>query len=158
MRIRPILAVIAVTALAACASQTDKTVREEGLSPKLVADQGERIAPGKCRIVGTVVAIDPSLESGGPCSKAPCRAVVRVDSILGYGSAFGNPLALQAQIPVRFAFTLERTSKDLFPNMTDQYPGLAIGSRFQTDIESAVEMQSAGGRSSYTVYGYKRLN
>jgi hypothetical protein len=158
MRIRLFFVAMALAGLAACASQTDKSVRQETQKLRPISEQGERIAPGKCRIVGTIVAIDSTMEATGPCSKAPCRAVVRVDSVLGYGSAFGNPVALQGQIPVRFAFTLAPTTKDLFPNMTDRFPGLALGSRFQTDLESAVEMKSTGGRPWYLVYDYRRLN
>jgi hypothetical protein len=157
MRIRPFLAIVVLTGLAACASQSDKSVRDEGQKPRPIAAQGERIAPGKCRMVGTLTSIDTTLEATGPCSKAPCRATVRVDSVLGYGSAFGAPVAVAAQIAVHFAFTVAPTTSDLFPNMTERLPGLQVGSKFQTDIESRLEMGSTGNRPTYLIYDYKIL-
>jgi len=154
MRIQPMIAAVALVGLSACASQTEQSVRDENQNPGQIIAQGERIAPGKCRVLCTVVAIDSSLEASGPCAKAPCRAVVRVDSILGYGSAFGNPIAVRGEIPVRFAFTLAPTTNDLFPSMTEHLPGLALGSKFRTDLESRIQMKNSGGLPSYEVYGY----
>ncbi len=160
MILRRYIPILAMIGLLACAAQTDKSVRGEDQRQKLrpIAEQQTRIAPGKCRIIGTLMAIDSTMEDSGPCSKAPCRATVRVDSVLGYGSAFGNPVSLNARIAVRFAFTVAPTTKDLFPNMTNRLPGLQVGSTFQTDLESQIEMRSAGTQSWYLVYDYKRLN
>ena len=160
MMLRRYVPFLALTGLLACSAQTDKSVRGEDQQqkPGLITEQHNQIAPGKCRIVGTLVAIDSAMEQSGPCSKAPCRAIVRIDSILGYGSAFGSPLALNKQIAIRFGFTLAPTTKELFPNMTNRLPGLEIGSKFQSDLESQNEMRSAGTQSWYLVYDYKRLN
>ncbi len=158
MNTKPWMMVAPLALLAACGTQSDKAVREDAQKHALVSNQGESIPPGKCRIVGTIIAIDSTLEGNGPCSKAPCRALVRVDSILGYGSAFRNPLPLHGQVSVRFAWTLAPTTEDLFPNMTDRLPGLVTGSTFRSDVESNVEMNSAGGRGWYVVKTYKRLN
>ena len=46
----------------------------------------------------------------GPCSKPPCRATVLVDSVLGYGSSFGAPLAAGRSIRAEFTFTLAATT------------------------------------------------
>src|SRR5512135_1891816 len=46
------------------------------------------VAPDRCRLVCTVLSIDSVRETAGPCSKVPCTAVVRIDSILAYGFAF----------------------------------------------------------------------
>lgn len=158
MRIRPSVVILALTCLMACAGQTDKSVREENRqeTPRPIVDQQTRIAPGKCRIVGTLVSIDTTMEESGPCSKAPCRGIVRIDSVLGYGSAFGNPIGIRGEIAVRFAFTLGPTTKDLFPNMTERLPGLNVGSRFQTDLESHNDIKASGSRSWYLVYDYRK--
>ncbi|HTP12598.1 MAG TPA: hypothetical protein VMM37_03185 [Bacteroidota bacterium] len=153
-----LLLIVMPALLAACASQSDKTVREEGQKPAMLGVQGEKIAPGRCRIVGTIISVDPTLEATGPCAKAPCRAVVRVDSILGYGSAFGTPMPVHGHVPVRFAFTLAPTTEDVFPTMTSRLPGLSVGSSFRTDIESRAEMSPEGNRSSYVIYTYERTN
>lgn len=114
---------------------------------------GEPIPPNHCRIVGTVVAIDQSLKSSdpqSPCSKAPCLATVRVDSILGYGSAFGNPIAVGRQVEVMFGFTLSPT-KEILPQLTQAYPGLKVGSSFAANVRSD---ERRGGGTGYTVNHY----
>jgi hypothetical protein len=156
----PIVAV-SLACLVGCSTQTQKAVRsdhqQQQQSLRPIADLSTQIAPGRCRIVGTLVGIDSTLEKGGPCSKAPCRGTVRVDSVLGYGAAFGNPIAVNEQINVRFAFTLAATTKDLFPTMTAQLPGLHIGAKFQTDLESQSELGDGKRPFPYLVQDYKTL-
>ncbi len=153
---------VALACFMACSAQTDKTTRSEGRHQQgiqtPIGEREVRIAPGRCRIVGTLVSIDSTLEKGGPCLKAPCRGFVRVDSVLGYGAAFGNPVAVNERIDVRFAFTLAPTSRELFPNMTKQLPGLQVGTRFQADLESQNEFGNSERRVSYLVHDYERLN
>ncbi len=119
---------------------------------------GETIAPNKCRIIGTVVAIDSTLRSSdptNPCSKVPCRAIVRVDSILGYGPAFLKPLSEGEKIPVTFVFTTGPT-KNLFPNMTQSYPGVRAGSKILADLEAQERLRADNANSiSFVIYGYK---
>ena len=134
------------------------TAEEISSSVKPQAITGKRIAPNHSRIIGTIVSIDETLFStdpSDPYSKYPCRAVVRIDSVLGYGSAFTKPLAVGTEIPIFFKFTLSPT-KDLFPNMTQEYPGLSVNSTFLADVEAA-EVPEPGKRSSivYTIYGYE---
>src|SRR5512135_3353036 len=89
------LSFLSLVVLAGCAARADRTTRDDKPQEKGIptGEQGLRISPGHCRIIGTVIFIDTALASSGPCSKAPCRTIVRVDSVLGYGSAFGNPVA-----------------------------------------------------------------
>ena len=134
-------------------------VREETSTtnkPRAIA--GPRIPPNHCRIIGSIVSIDETLISSdpsNPCSKVPCRATVRIESVLGYGSAFTDPLSRGAEIVVQFTFTLSPT-KDLFPDMSREYPGLTAGSRFLSDVE-ALQMRERGENSStkYVIYGYE---
>jgi hypothetical protein len=160
MKLFYVLLSFLVAGLMSCSDQTKKAVRDEDQHrpAKPTADQNIRISPGKCRIVGTLVSVDPTMDKEGPCSKAPCRGTVRVDSILGYGSAFGNPIATNTQIQVRFAFTVAPTSEDLFPNMTERLPGLNVGSHFQADLESQIEMNKGAQSPTYLVYDYRKLN
>ena len=146
-----------------CSDQTKKTVKDETAPDKNLPrrpdmDQQVVVAPQRCRIVGTLVGINQELlkEGNGPCSKVPCRGVVRIDSILGYGSSFGNPLAIGQRVNIHFAFTLAPTTKELFPNMTETYPGLEVNSRFQADVESMPDMNTPTDRVLYQVYGYSK--
>lgn len=128
------------------------TVKESGKNNN---DNAKMVSPGYCRIKGTIVKIDSTLEHGNsPCSKVPCSAVVRVDSILGYGAGFGT-IKIGSNINLRFAFTLGPTTKELFPNLTERLPGLNINSQFIANIKHYFEHGSKGKK--YLVYGYKKL-
>jgi len=164
MRFKVPMALLVLVLMAGCSDQTKKAVKEESDSNKSLPrrpdmDQQVMVAPQHCRIVGTLVGIDTELlkEGNGPCTKVPCRGIVRIDSILGYGSSFGNPLAVGQRVNVHFAFTLAPTTKDLFPNMTETYPGLELNSRFRADVESPPEMNTSADRIFYQVYDYVKL-
>lgn len=162
MNLRMVIVSLAASTLFGCAAQQQQASRgEENASlsqHRVVSDRPSTVAPGRCRIVGTLVAVDSTLEQSGPCSKAPCRGTVRVDSVLGYGSAFGNPLAPGNAISVHFAFTLSFTSEELFPTMTQRLPGLAVGSKFQADVESRLTPAPGQEGGSYVIQGYQKLN
>ncbi len=116
---------------------------------------GQNIPPGQCRIIGTIVSINEIKKTGNaddPCSKTPCQAVVRVDSVLGYGQGYVRPLAKSKEVPVTFRFTLSPTEK-FFKNMTTTYPGLEEGSTFMADVEV---QQLIGSKSfQYSISGYE---
>ena len=95
------------------------------------------IPPNACRVRATILAIDSSVSSDSstdPCSRYPCRATVRIDEVLGYGSAFSTPLAAGGTLPVRFTLTLA-PSAVVFPEMNPGLPGLTAGDSFAADIE-----------------------
>jgi len=113
------------------------------------------IPPGQCRIIGTIVSIAEIQKPGNaddPCSQAPCQAVIRVDSVLGYGQGFIRPLSKSKEVPITFKFTLSPT-KDLFKNMTKTYPGLEVSSKFRATVEA---QQLLGTKSfKYSISGYE---
>jgi len=89
------------------------------------------IPPGHAKIVGIIVEIDPVADKSNlndPCSKAPCIAIVKVSSAV-YGAAFPS-FSKDDEIRIKFLFTLEKTTKELFPNMEETYPGLKVGQEF----------------------------
>jgi len=152
--------------LLTCGGAGQKTAADSKKSGGETVQPGlpEKIAPGTCRIIGTITGIDPALTSadpGNPLSKAPGIARVRVDSIIGYGSAFGNPLSAGNEITVLFKFTLSPT-KDILPGMTKRYPGLSMNTTFRADVEPVQETpageelpDSIWGKCRYAVYGYE---
>jgi hypothetical protein len=118
---------------------------------------GPSLPPSICRIVGTVVLIDSAFVSAGGndlCSKAPCIASVRIDSVLGYGSAFPYPIAPGQTLRVGFTFTLAPTGQVL-PSMTPGYAGLAVGSQFKADLESAPTPGSSSSEKRFVVGAYE---
>ncbi len=133
-------------------SQGEKNNTSDVSKPR-VANVGENIPPNSCRVVGTVLSIDPILKSRNekdPCSKTPCQVTVRVDSIVGYGSAFNKPFAVGNTISVTFAFTVGPT-KEILPSLSQSYPGVAKGTAFLADILS---QQGLNDEVSYLIYGY----
>lgn len=122
-------------------------------SPTPTVD-AERIPPNACKVVVTVVAIDSTrYGSGGddPCSKAPCKARVRIVEVLGYGVAFPVVLASGDVVPVHFAFTTAPT-REILPSLTKAFPGVTVGSTITTTL---IGLQQIGSeKPSFTIYGY----
>ena len=90
-----------------------------------------KIPPGHAKVVGIITEIEPVSDSSNlndPCSKAHCIALVKVTSAV-YGAAFPS-FTKDEEIRIKFLFTLEKTTKELFPNMEETYPGLKAGQEF----------------------------
>jgi hypothetical protein len=135
-------------------AQSDTQMVDKNAIRDLNAQQTD-IAPGHCRIIGTITNINSQLSGAGPedpCSKAPCRAVVKVDTVLGYGSAFNGTVSAGDEIPLRFMFTTAAT-KPLGLKLETHLPGLQNSDRFQADIESKPRF---GGGVDYAVYLYSK--
>ena len=117
------------------------------------------ISPGRCRIVGSVVAISAERNADplSPCSKQPCRATVRIDSVLGYGSGFGGRFVQGKEVDMEFAFTLGPTTESLFPNMDTRYPGLTTGSVFKADVMPTQSEGISDSPSAYRVSAYTKI-
>lgn len=151
-------ALVVAGMIASCASSRSAAPERE--PPPFVT--GEPIAPNHCRVVGTILEMqepDAGATGSGPCSRYPCVAKVRVDSVLGYGSAFPGALAPGQAIQVRFQFTLAPSS-EVFPNETFSLPGLTPGDRFAADVSGFEEMMAPaahGGAEHYGVALYRKL-
>lgn len=114
-----------------------------------------QIAPSHCRLVGTIVSINPTRSTNpqDPCAKAPCQATIKITKILGYGSGFTTPLTEGSEVEMTFTFTLAPTTNDLFPNLLARYPGLNTGDAFQADVQTQVKMGEA--KPSLIVMNYE---
>ncbi|KAA5549245.1 hypothetical protein [Adhaeribacter rhizoryzae] len=112
--------------------------RKEIMSQPTPNNRPDRIAPGSCRLQGEIIAVLPTLEpnKNTPCGKVPCQAVVKVQRVLGYGSAFDKPLASGQEINVYFHFTLSPSAR-YFSELTKPLPGLKVGNIFQADMNRA---------------------
>lgn len=115
------------------------------------------VAPNHCRVMATVVGIDSTLLSRNAddaCSKVPCRAYVRIDSVLGYGSSFTKPFSHGQTIVLEFRYTLYPTAT-LFPKMQPSYPGLNIQSRFIGDVRVLEQLNAQTSESvTYEIFSY----
>ncbi len=119
-------------------------------------EPGPSVPPGNSRIAATVVSIDNALKGTGekdPCGKAPCIATVRIDSVLGYGSAFPKTFGAGQTISIKFANTLRPTAKD-YPDVKPALPGLNVGSRFVALVSG--EMEVGKTEPAYVIYGYEK--
>jgi len=160
----------AVIALAACKSNFGKSDERATATAQSVMNSSKdrlsattpvnpkatppRIAPNTCRIIGQLVSVQPELEpdTTTPCGQVPCKAMVKVLQVLGYGAAFGPPLPNGKEINAYFVFTLS-PSETFFPELTNPLPGLKPGHIFQTDIKSIPE-NSGSSPKWYQVYAY----
>ena len=149
-------------AVSSCGSPKPPGGTDQAESVKRPADVREPVPVGHCRIIGTVLEVhapDPKIAGEDLCSKYPCRASVRVDSILGYGSGFPGALGPGQMIEARFEYTLA-PSKEAYPGAAFTLPGLAPGDRFQADLSGGAEMLRSvpgGERTRYGVALYKLL-
>lgn len=135
-----------------CNKETNKNISEI-----------KKISPGFAQIIGTVLKIKPGLDTNktnSPCGKVPCITVVKIDSILGYGSAFGKPLNRDTNIKLKFMFTTQETTKKLFPNINKYYKGVNVGSQFfgnVKEIKSSIKIGSNNDLRLYKIFEYKIL-
>lgn len=127
-----------------------------GANEQIVRSAPTSIPPNHCRVMATIESIEATLEGANekdPCGNMPCLATVKIDSIVGYGSAFPKPLAAGQTLRVRFAFTLNAT-KDMLPDVKPALPGLSVGSRFEALIGGNLAMGKA--EPVFTIYHYEK--
>lgn len=130
-------------------------------SNKKIINEKSVIPPNVCRVKAEVVKIDSTLLGGtnnDPCSKAPCIAWIKVKDIIGYGA--GSATVKKNDIlKTKFAFTLSPTTKESFPTLKEQLPGLEVGSLFVADIQLLPNILSSAKKEKlYLVYSYKKTN
>ncbi len=163
--IKMVVSAVLVAVFSACGSKSNGTSEAEQTAS--ASESATRVSPYSAaapippnhgRIIGVVTNIHDITETSdlsGPCSREPCRATIRIESVLGYGAAFGRPLAKGSEIPVFSPFTLMPTNTR-FPDLKKDYPGLSVGSRFRADIESRLAFQpERGEKVLYIIYGYE---
>jgi len=121
-----------------------------------ISPDHEQIPPNVGRIVGKIVRIEkvrPVQVDSSPCARVPCLALVRVESVIGYGSAFPTSFNAGDQISVSFAFTLHPTEQ-LFPQMANHLPGLKVGQVFKADV-TASDLMTSGSQPELVIYTYQ---
>lgn len=131
----------------------NKEVTKDNEKPEL--QKPDTIPPGQARISGEIVEIEPISKMAGdnsPCSKAPCLAKVKIDGIT-YGAGF-PVINKNNNVTIKFNFTLNPTTKDLFPNMDETYPGLKVGDKFTalTGFENVIGKDDP----EFYIFGYSK--
>jgi hypothetical protein len=98
-------------------------------------NSAEGIAPGNCRLIASVIKIDSSLNTEdpeSPCAKGSCLALVKIQNVLAYGSAFPSDVAEGAEINLFFPNTLTPH----FLGIKSSSPDLKNGDLFQALVEA----------------------
>ncbi len=145
---------LAIILLACGTSKQEKIQGEQTEKEKLVMNAPPPISPNHCKVVATVDSIDRKLRGTSakdPCSKAPCVAMVKIDSVLGYGSAFPKALAPGMKLNVKFAHSINPT-KDVWPEIQPPLPGLRVGAKFEALINGTSVMGKT--EPEFTIYSY----
>ncbi len=118
------------------------------------------INPNSCRVNGTIISIDETKSSSGPCSMHPCVAMVKINNVIGTGFGFKTPLIKNDTIKIKFEFTLDKTSKELFPTLNYVLPGLEVSNNFVADVEriELIQMNNINKEKFYyRVYNYSKI-
>lgn len=139
-----------------CGSQQKVNDNTASANTAAIRGEGPAVSAGYCRVIATVAEIDTSRYRGNandPCAKAPCRAVLMIDEILGAGAGFQPPLVAGNTVAVNFAYSTAPSS-EVAPDLAEPLPGVQPGDRIRVDIAGRQPgMGGAPGRE-YTVYQY----
>lgn len=140
-----LLALLATTVFACRSSEeTNSEKKEEATEMQRPPDPGPGIPPGQCQIVGTIVAVNAalSMDTNDPCSKAPCKAIVRVVEVEGYGMGFESRIG-NREISVTFVGTVG---------------DLKIGSRFRANVlQGSASINDAGKEPEFRIANFTIL-
>ncbi len=153
-RIAVFIILFFVTGIISCTSNVSKQQKEA------IPPQGKHFAPGTVEISGRIISIDSTRMSEDPkepCGKYPCWAMIKVESVAGYGA--GAPHIGQGDtLETKFAFTLGPATKDLFPNLKVNMPGLQKGSLFSASVRPLMtqNMDNKNHKSEYLIYTYSK--
>ncbi|MCF8239795.1 MAG: hypothetical protein K9J16_00305 [Melioribacteraceae bacterium] len=131
-----ILFLIFLLAAAGCSSKSEEQVNNGKTEQKSISKIDE-ISPGTIRVKATVKKIYTdrlSKNENSPCSKVPCNARIIVEKILGRGHSFNEVIHVGDSVDVNFAFTTVKTTKELFPNINKEYPGVSVGDKIITNL------------------------
>jgi hypothetical protein len=152
-KIRITLSLIVILLTVACSN--NRIIPEEDSLSKSELN----IPRGSLFISGTIISIEKdklSKDLNSPCSKVPCWALVKVDSIFGSGKQSPS-LQLNDSIKIHFAFTLSKTTDDLIPNLSRKLPGLKENDKFKGNIKVLESYSGKNGkeRDSYSTNFYE---
>lgn len=111
------------------------------------------LASNEAFISGRIVSISPERDADGPCSKAPCVAEVKVESISNKGKLFRLD-NMEEIIKVNFSYTLSPT-ETIFPSMQKHYPGLVLKDQFEAKVQSRISLNDV---ITYTIRDYTKLH
>ncbi len=139
--------------LGACSSSKQHP-KQASPSPEVGPSQ---VPPGHVQLVGTIIRILDMRtgQEGDPCASYPCQAVVRVDSVLAYGSGVQGILSSGDEVVMHFTFTLAPT-REARPDIEVALPGLKEGDRFRAIV--TVQEQMGTRQPRFIVHEYEKVS
>lgn len=139
--------ILAAWCLLSCLSCGHRIDRAEsyGSDPEsLPHAQASPISPSRCRIRGTVIESDTLITRPHPL------CLVRIDSVLGYGSSFGMPLSPGQNVHVSIiSFTRDAARA---PADTSGHPVIFAGSKLKGELERNAIDGDGDGTLNFTMY------
>ena len=115
-----------------------------------------KIPPSAAKIEGKIISIEPvNSDYKGPCGKYPCVASVKLESI-EYGAAF-PVLTVGKEFKMKFNYTLVKTTKKMFPELEESYPGLEVGDKFTAIVSHSVKMKGSN-QPEFEISSYSKNN
>lgn len=145
-----LLCTVLLSILISCKETKETTTLNE---PAKEGSQVSELASNEAFISGRIVSVSQERDTDGPCSKAPCVAEVKVESISNKGKLFRLD-NMDEIIKVNFSYTLSPT-ETIFPSMQKHYPGLVMKDQFEAKIQSRISLNDV---ITYTIRDYTKLH
>lgn len=134
-------------------AQSSHTAKTSSAASQTMSD----IPPNHSAIVGRIVSISSRrLNQPAPCISAPCVAIIRIETLRGVGMNFPDDIIAGEDYTVIFTCTLAPTTKEMFPDLPVQYPGLQVGSRFTALLR--YEPGFGSGVRNFSISHYEKLS
>ena len=147
-----LLMLVIVIGFGQCKTKTPTKMDDKSTSNTLLKAPVPR---GTVRVVAQITQIKPINKNANalPCRDNPCEATIKVEKIIGKGAFFEGEVAEGQTLDAYFVKTLVST-KNIFPNLQQHFPGLKTNERFQADL---IYNLKAAKVSKYQVVTYKKL-
>lgn len=122
----------------------------------ITSEQALAASAGNAVVIAEILKIYDQRLDYLPCSKVPCMALIKIEVVEKNGSNFMKPLTVGLEGKMRFTFSLNETTKELFPNLDKRLPGLKVGNRFKVNVGE--EQLLGSNESQWVAYDYILLN
>ncbi len=115
----------------------------------------EKPSPNQCHIQAEIIEVLPiDGRVKGICSENACKAIIKIEKVLAYGSSFSTVLSKEDIIEASFAYTLSPSNEISSMNVY-KLPGLKLHDKFEANIEEIDVLNSK--KPKFKVFMYSLL-